>query len=278
MSYEARVIKVMIASPSDVSQERRVVRQAIEMWNAVHSEDRRIVLMPVSWETHSSPETGEHPQAIINKQVLADSDLLIAIFWTRLGSPTSSAVSGTVEEIEEHLAAGKPASIYFSNAPVRMDSVDEQQYSALLAFKESIRERALFAEYEEIHDFQDQISRHLAQIVMRKFMEHPSGDEESIMAVVSAPSISTTAQQLLREASKDPHGIILRVETMGGTFVQANGQQFVEPENPRSEALWRAAVDELQKAGLVEDRTGERSLFYITDAGYFAADALPDNG
>jgi hypothetical protein len=42
---------------------------------------------------------------------------------------------GRTEEIEEHLRAGKPAMIYFSNAPVRPDSVDEAQYRALRKFR-----------------------------------------------------------------------------------------------------------------------------------------------
>jgi hypothetical protein len=50
---------------------------------------------------------------VINRQVLADCDLLVAIFWTRIGSPTGSALSGTVEEIEKHLKAEKPAMLYF---------------------------------------------------------------------------------------------------------------------------------------------------------------------
>jgi hypothetical protein len=278
MSYDARILKIMIASPNDVSPERHIARQVIAEWNAVFSEERHLVLMPVGWETHASPEMGEHPQAIINKQVLRDCDLLIAIFWTRLGSPTEVAPSGTVEEIEEHLAAGKPAIIYFSNVPVRMDSVDEQQFQALLTFKDSLKKRGLFAEYADTRDFQSQLSRHLSQTVMRKFTEHLSGDEEKIMSVLSAPPISSAAQQLLREASKDPHGIILRTETLAGTFVQVNGKQFVEPENHRSEALWRAAVDELENVDLIEDRKGEGILFYVTDAGYFAADALPEDG
>ena len=90
--------------------------------------------MPLGWETHATPEMGDRPQAIINGQLLKKADLLIAIFWTRIGSPTGAAKSGTVEEIEEHIGAGKPAMIYFSSAPVRPDSIDEKQYSALREF------------------------------------------------------------------------------------------------------------------------------------------------
>jgi hypothetical protein len=142
-AYTATAVKVMIASPGDVAQARRIVRDVIDEWNAINAEDRKIVLMPVGWETHASPEMGDRPQAIINGQILKDSDLLVAVFWTRLGSPTGTAPSGSVEEIEEHLAAGKPAMIYFSSEPVRPDSVDAGQYSALKAFKESLRPNSL---------------------------------------------------------------------------------------------------------------------------------------
>jgi hypothetical protein len=91
----AKVLNVMIASPSDVSQERQIARNVIAEWNTVHS-DRKTVLIPVGWETHSVPDTGDRPQAIINGQLLKDADLLIAVFWTRIGSPTGGAPSGTV--------------------------------------------------------------------------------------------------------------------------------------------------------------------------------------
>src|SRR5258706_8401132 len=102
MGYTANVVRVMIASPSDVVQERRVIRDVIEEWTAVHAEDRRTVLLPVGWETHSSPDMGDRPQAVLNKQLLKSCDLIVAVFWTRLGSPTGAAASGTVEEINEH--------------------------------------------------------------------------------------------------------------------------------------------------------------------------------
>src|ERR1700674_1053976 len=136
MPYKAKVYNVMIASPADVATERLLLRDVIHDWNSVHSEKEDIVLLPTGWESHSSPSMGDRPQAIINKQVLADSDLLIAVFWTRLGSPTGKARSGTVEEIEEHLQAGKPAMIYFSSAPVVPESIDQEQYKTLLKFKE----------------------------------------------------------------------------------------------------------------------------------------------
>ena len=144
MGYTATVIEIMIVSPSDVSKERNIIRDVISDWNATHARDRSVVLLPLSWETHTSPEMRDRPQEIINRQLLYDADLLVAVFWTRLGSPTGVAPSGTVEEIEKHLNADKPAMIYFSSAPVHPDSIDNGQYSALKAFKESCKQKRAY--------------------------------------------------------------------------------------------------------------------------------------
>jgi hypothetical protein len=122
-------------------------------WNAVHSRDRCIVLQPVMWETHSSPAMGDRAQAIINRQILRDADLLVAIFWTRLGTPTGEAASGTVEEIEEHLKAGKPAMLYFSTAPVAQESLNLDQWRALQDFKIWARQQGRVEEFDSLEEF-----------------------------------------------------------------------------------------------------------------------------
>jgi hypothetical protein len=135
MAYDAKAVEIMIASPSDVAQERQIVREVVAEWNAIHSRARTVVLMPVSWETHSAPELSGRPQQMINDRVLAHADLLVGIFWTRVGTPTGKAISGSIEEIEEHRRHGKPVMLYFSNAPVVPDSIDQSQYEQLKQFK-----------------------------------------------------------------------------------------------------------------------------------------------
>src|SRR5947209_17298538 len=99
MSFAARVFRVLIASPSDVTDERDIAVKTIQEWNDLHSPGRQVVLLPLRWETHSAPEYGRRPQEVINRQIVDHSDLLIGIFWTRIGSPTGEADSGTLEEI-----------------------------------------------------------------------------------------------------------------------------------------------------------------------------------
>jgi hypothetical protein len=130
MPYTANIFNVMIASPGDVASQRAIAREVIHEWNAVHSQARGIVLLPVGWESHSSPEMGKAAQAIINEQVLEKCDLLVGIFWTRIGTPTADYASGSVEETERIIALGKPVMLYFSSQPVVLDAVDLEQYAA----------------------------------------------------------------------------------------------------------------------------------------------------
>jgi len=269
----------MIASPSDVPQERLIVRDVISEWNTIHAKDKKTVLMPIGWETHSVPDTGDRPQAIISGQLLKDADLLVAMFWTRIGSPTGAARSGTVEEIEEHIGAGKSAMIYFSSAPVRPDSIDNDQYSALQAFKESLRARGLFEEYESLSEFRTKFARQLAQTIISKFggVSPTTGALTPVVAVPvpqPMPAIGPAGRELLVEASKDRQGVVMSLQTLAGSSVQTNGRNFAEQGNARSEAQWRGAVAELSKLGLLEDRAGKDEVFFVTDEGYRIAELL----
>ncbi len=287
MSYAATVVNVMVASPSDVPQERRIVRDVIAEWNAIHAKDRKTVLMPLGWETHASREMGDRPQAIINGQLLRDADLLVAMFWTRIGSPTGVATSGTVEEIEEHIQTGKPTMVYFSSAPVRPDSIDESQYRALRELKQSLQARGLVEVYESLSEFRSTFMRQLTQKIISRFPvpTELSGDnsarELSGLTLVPAPNapspspaLSNFARDLLFEASKDPQGVILNLQTLQGSHVQTNGRDFAEGGGARTQAQWRDAVAALDKLGLIEDRAGKREVFFVTEEGYRIADRL----
>lgn len=276
MAYNAKAIKVMIASPSDVSKERQIIRQVINEWNIVNAENRKIVLMPIASDTHATPEMGDRPQAIINSQLLKDVDLLVAVFWTRLGTPTGVAPSGTVEEIQKHLEAGKPALIYFSSEPVRPDSVDNEQYSALRAFKESLRLTGLFEEYEDLSEFETKFSRHLGQTVIKRFVTDAAAllDLPEAPPRPPAPRLTPAAHELLHEAVQDTNGMIMRLQSLQGTHVQTNRKEFVQARSPQESAKWRSAVDELRRLGLVEDRTGKGEVFFVTGAGYEADNLL----
>jgi Domain of unknown function (DUF4062) len=280
MAFLSHVVKVMIASPGDVAEEREIAREVLQDWNCVYAEEKNLIALPVGWETHSMPEMGDRPQAIINRQILTDCDLLVAIFWTRLGSPTGKAASGTVEEIEEHLKAGKRAMLYFSKVVVRPDHIDQKQYAALKKFKSACLERGLVESYQSVDEFRDKLRRQFYQ-TMNEIKCVPSVADLLTAYLVrgkpDSPSLSDAALTLLTEAIADKQGMLLRTCYAEGTELHVNDKQLIENQDARTIALWDGAIQELEGHGLIQDTMKLNSFvteYKVTNAGFVAADAV----
>lgn len=151
MTSVATVVYVMIASPSDVAVAREAVYTAIGRWNEANAQARGIVLVPLRWETGAVPMLGEHPQSIINRQLLDRADALIALFGSRLGAATQSASSGTAEEIDVAMRGGKPVHLYFSTAP-RPHDIDPSQLLALNQFRTELEGRGLYGTFGSVEE------------------------------------------------------------------------------------------------------------------------------
>lgn len=188
MLFDARVLQVLIASPGDVNDERKLLSEVISEWNYVNARERRVVLLPLRWETHSSPELGTPPQAVINRQVVDACDMAVGVFWTRLGTPTDVAESGTAEEISRVGGAGKPVMLYFSKSKVDLDTVDLAEYARLRKFKDKTYPQGLVEHYESIADFREKFTRQLAikvlEIIARD-VEEKSSDGREVRARLS---------------------------------------------------------------------------------------------
>ena len=284
MPYDARALKVMIASPSDVLAERLIARECIHDWNDLHAEERRTVLLPVGWDTHSSPSMDAPPQEVINGQVLEGCDLLLGIFWTRLGTPTADARSGTVEEIERHIARGGKAMLYFSDTPVVPSAIDPTQYAAVQRFFQECRQGALVETYSSHADFREKLRRNLVQTVVRYFPTSGSTLPVTGPAPAAAPptprvpDLSHEARVLVYQASQDPHATIARHRYFNNQmFVQANQHKYPKPPNEtdnRARAIWWSAVDELAALGLIRAVGRKGEVFELTGEGFEVAEAL----
>lgn len=278
MARQATIYDVMIASPGDVAIERQIAREVVHEWNAVHGATSDVFLNAVGWETHSSPSMGEHPQEIINKQILQHSDLVIAIFWTRLGTPTGAAASGTVNEMQEHVSAGKPALLYFSATPVQPASIDAEQFAALQTFKSECMKQGLVETYESISEFREKLTRQLAQTVLRSFAgaKADAATEPHTSVSQQTPTMSAEATQLLINIAQDSNGRLMKIGTLQGMIIQTNGKNFCETGNARSEAAWEGAIEELRSLALLQDRGHRGEVFSLTNEGFRLADALRD--
>lgn len=188
MPQPGLIFRALIASPGDLVEERNIIPEVIATWNATHSLHLAAIIEPVKWESHSVPRQGERPQELINRQIGDHCDFLIGVFWTRLGSNTGKAASGTLEEIEEFQKAGKDVLLYFSNKPVVPGDLNSEQYKKLMAFKVDSKNTGLHFEYSDIATFKEHLSRHIHQTVVKHLAEHKQELNSSNYEQVSQPA------------------------------------------------------------------------------------------
>jgi hypothetical protein len=288
MSYAASAFDVMVASPGDVDVHRAIVRDEVYAWNAIHSRQRGIVLLPTGWETHSSPEMGERPQGIINRQLLDKCDLLVAIFGARLGTDTGKYESGTVEEIEEHMKRGQPVMVYFSTTIGDTSNFNVEQFQRLQAFQERCRQVGLYETFGSDSEFRLKFGRQLQLKVNDHPMFRNVGNHRADGLVTpssrrteekagSRPTLSEKAMVLLKLAALDPSGYIMVVTTMEGDSFQVNNEIVNKNFERRELSLWEDGVNLLAKLGLIRRRptAGKGlSLYEMTSSGYTVADMI----
>ena len=152
-------INIAIASPGDVAGERDAILKVFTRWNDAHE---HAFLHPVMWESASVPALGDHPQHLLNRQIIDKSELLVAILWSKLGTPTPTARSGTVEEIQEFMALKGPRRVmlYFCKRDLPYD-IDPAELAKLQEFKAEMQSQGLYHEYSTVNEFEGVLYRHL---------------------------------------------------------------------------------------------------------------------
>jgi hypothetical protein len=161
MPFKSETYRVLLASPSDLSEERQAATEAVNEWNAQHAVAESVVLLPIKWETHAMPQFGVRPQEAVNRQLVGGCDLLVWMFWTKIGTTTGVAESGTVEEINQFVAARKPALLYFSSRPIDPNKIDLRQHRKLRSFKAATYKRALTGSFSTVDGLRQTLLRDL---------------------------------------------------------------------------------------------------------------------
>lgn len=276
MAYQATILNVMIASPSDVAEERQLVRDAIYEWNAIHSKQFSVMLNPVGWENNVAPQMGSRPQEIINKSILNDSDILIGIFWTRLGSPTGEYVSGTVEEILKHCEKNKLASIYISKKSYP-DNIDLQQLQRLRDQTQIWLNEGLLDFYDNPSMFKQKIKDHLSLQIQNNEYIHKLLDistyEKKEQYIEKQPvEISEEMIQLILNAG-EAESEIQFLEGIDHTHLYA-GKLNIDLDSPRKISTWKSTLHELENLGLIKNEEYEGQLFNLTKTGWKAPHQL----
>ncbi|HEV7488046.1 MAG TPA: TIR domain-containing protein [Thermoanaerobaculia bacterium] len=167
-----RKLRIFVASPGDIREERDMVALVVDELRRTIAPLAKVELEGVRWETHAWPSVGEDAQDVINREI-GDFDLLVGIMWTRFGTATKRAASGTGEEFERAYAYfrtyGRPKIMfYFRQTPFyTTDPKQWRQFAKVLEFRRKLEKLGvLFWEYSQPIEFERRVREHLTKHIL----------------------------------------------------------------------------------------------------------------
>ncbi len=198
-----KIYKCFIASPSDTQKERDICEKVFQEINKTQGEQLGFRIESKKWENDARPSFGESSQDVINDQLLNDFQLFIGIMFTKFGTPTKNANSGTEEEFylayEKYDEKGDvEIMFYFNDEPINPHSIDLEQFNKVKEFRELISDcGGLYWSYQGINNFEDELRRHLNQYFINK--EGASQDKNNVDTNISK-SVSELLNDRLNES------------------------------------------------------------------------------
>ena len=144
---------------------------------------------------------GHDPQDVLNRELPDDPDIFIGIMWSRYGTETGRAGSGTEEEFNQALARHRqnPDSVrimfYFKDAPLAPSDIDLDQLSRVVHFRESLgSEGALYWTFRTLDEFERLLRMHLSRQIQH--LAEPSPPPAATEPRLPAQSASTESDEL----------------------------------------------------------------------------------
>jgi hypothetical protein len=160
------------------------------------------VLVTLRWETDAVPQFGSDAQSVINHQLVDEADIVVALFHSRLGAPTSRAASGTAEEIERARTRGVPVHVYFSEMPLPR-GVDPDELKRLNQFRQDLQAQGLLGSYASLDDLAAKVRTVLERDIQQLVTAVPAG------AATAAPAAILRARyEFDREPHTDSRGLV----------------------------------------------------------------------
>ena len=250
---QVRILRIVVASPSDVQPERYAVQAVADELNRGLARDRGLRLEVVRWETDAYP--GFHvdgPQGLVDRILrIEDCDVLIGIFWKHFGTPTKGAKSGTEHEFRAAYEAwqkkGRPQIMMYFNGKHYSPKSEEEalQWASVLRFQKAFPKEGLWWRYKGKAEFEKLLRHHFTSFIIDNFSKAvaattvPSSPALGALHQLPPPPLDFTGRQdELRDLAKlveTGGAVISGVYGMGGvgkTALALKLAQQIEPSYP----------------------------------------------
>ena len=153
---------IVISCPSDMVEERLTVQEAVDVINEQDAYYRGIHFDIRYWDKDVLFSSGD-PQIIINNTLIREADIIVALFWRKLGTPTERAKSGTIEEIEMMIKEGKQVFVCFDERDIVIHNtnsdVEIQELLKVREFKKNYK--GLYIEFRSREELIEKLQNQL---------------------------------------------------------------------------------------------------------------------
>jgi hypothetical protein len=213
------VLTIFLATPGDVTDERARFADVISDWNRAWSRDLGLRLDLVRWEDDAYPAIGDDAQDVINQQLPADYDLFVGLMWSRFGTPTGRAGSGTKEEFDRAIERYRrnPSELdilfYFKDAPIAPSKVEPEQLAKVQEFKCMLSGAGVLTwDFTDVEQFEKLVALHITKHVQawRKARDVGTSAGKSIVPKSTRPELP---QLPVGEEDQDDSGYLDLLET-----------------------------------------------------------------
>jgi hypothetical protein len=182
-----KLVRIFISSPRDVAEERKAAAELIEQELAKREAFRTPLKLDVFRydDPHSDTpfQANRSAQGSVDQRLQsADAEIVVAILWARMGTPVRDPndrtkilyQSGTEQEVEEALKAGREMLVYFRRGQPPMHDNDDD-VAEVLSQRQKVRglrgrleqQSRGVNDYQDVEDFRRKLAQHLDQLLTR---------------------------------------------------------------------------------------------------------------
>jgi hypothetical protein len=200
MADVRKIVKVFLASPGDLQDERRAVKSVVDEFNKQWSEYLGYHVELVGWEDTVS--IYGRPQATINRD-LERCEFFIGMMWKRWGTKPgvdSKYSSGFEEEYETSVKrrkkTGRPEiSLFFKKVDRELISDPGSELTKVLKFKERIGKQILFETFDDTRQFEAKIQHCITSHIQRLKLEEADTLSGESQAQPKEPTVDIPLSQ-----------------------------------------------------------------------------------
>ena len=208
-----RKISVFIASPNDLSNERKQFKDAIHQLNVGFGDGANVEFVPLGWED-TLASTGRRSQGVINEDI-DRCDVFILVMHRRWGQEAPDAKpysSYTEEEFHRALERWKKDDVpeifvFFKRVDAASEADPGPQLKKVIDFRVQLEEtrQVLYHYFEDEKSFIEEVDRHLRAYAKD---ELPKAEKQREMIVLPLEALEETkkakliTEEKIREAKE----------------------------------------------------------------------------